>query len=426
MNLSNRSRLVLELFAAILVFAVSTVVFNIRTIAGIREQRACPTVVMEQHPPIMSNDDTGEFLRLLDESASALKQGRIYFPVSDYDCPLSFLLPAGAVRLLTGLQPLVVLNLFFLVVFFLNGLAAYWFFRSVGGYEGLALLFGVFYQSTNFVFLSHHMGHMNNAQIQWIPIIFVGAIRLLAPEANLMWALLLGLTLGLQILSSPSYTVYVFCTALPIFITTYLFAARRNRALQWANCQCLFRNLGIAGLVAVSISAVYLIPRVGSMPVKYPQPTWLPFALHDCRQLLDPTHPLLFIGLPMFVLIILSTQWWLSNRDPLTTAIAVTMICSLSMMLPAVPGMPYWIFYEINPLFRHLRVPARFFPIFFLMLLALSIRYLTDSKRATSFARSCWTATSLFCLHLIFYWLSSPWILHVDIVRITKDMLGKK
>jgi hypothetical protein len=373
----------------------------------------------------MANNDTGEFLLVLDDSAIALKHGKVCFPVSDYDCPVTFLLPAGAVRLLTGLQPLVVLNLFFLVVFFLNGLAAYWFFRSVGGYEGLALLFGVFYQSTNFVFFSHHMGHMNNAQIQWIPIIFVGAIRLLAPEANLMWALLLGLTLGLQILSSPSYTVYVSCAALPIFITTYLLTARRNRALQWANCQCLFRNLGIAGLVAVSTSAFYLIPRVGSMPVKYPQPTWLPFAFHDCRQLLDPTHPLLFIGLPMFVLIILSTQWWLSNRSPLTTAIAVTMIFSLVMMLPAVPGTPYWIFYEVNPLFRHLRVPARFFPIFFLMLLALSIRYLSDRKRATSFARLCWTATSLFCLQLIFYWLSSPWILHIDIVRIAKDMLGK-
>lgn len=409
--------------AVLVVFAISTVVFNFRTLKDLGAPRACPPQVMREHWQALHGNDTPEFLRLLEESANSLQHGRVYFPISDYDCPVTFLVPAGLVRLATGWEPIVILNLFFIISFFLSGLTAFWFFRTIGGQPYLSLLFAVFYQSANFAFFAHHMGHMNSAQIQWIPLIFVAVVRMLT-DARARWVVLLGAGMGLQVLSSPSYTVYLFCAALPIFVLTYL-VSRHRQSAEPLDYKRLALRFSLAAGLALLISGFYLVQRMGSMPHIYPPPTWLPFAFHDIRQLIDPTHSFLFIGLPLFVLLILSVHWWKSDREPMTTAIAFTLFAALIMMLPAVPGTPYWVLYKLNPLFHYLRVPTRFFPIFFLMLLALATLYLTKRSQFHSKAHLRWIAAVLLLSQTVFCWFSSPWIMPVDAVGIAKQLLGK-
>jgi len=235
---------------ATIILATTTALFNCHTLLHIDQRRVAPSLVVErfilylkadvQHPDtlrlpdaltLLTHNDTDEYLDLLSKSATVLREGKIYIPVGDFDCPLTYLLPAGIVLLFTDWSPLIVHNLFFLVVFFLNGLFAFAFLRTLSKHLGLALLGALSYQGCNFVFWSHHMGHMNNIQLQWIPLIFLAVWQLLSSEKGVRWTVLLGVGIGLQVLSSPYYTLFLCFAALPVFVLVYLTIALRQRLL---------------------------------------------------------------------------------------------------------------------------------------------------------------------------------------------------
>jgi hypothetical protein len=300
----------------------------------------------------------------LTSTATALREGKIYIPISDFDCPPTYLLPAGIVLLFTGWPPLIVHNLFFLVVFFFNGLFAFAFLRTLSKHLGLALLGALSYQGCNFVFWSHHMGHMNNIQLQWIPLICLAVWQLLSSGKGFRWAVLLGVGMGLQVLSSPYYTLLLCFATLPVFVLVYLGIAPRQRLL----------------------TAEYLIR----------------FALQ----------------------LVLAVRWWYDQPRPLTSAVGITMFVSLAMMLPAVPGTPFWFFYHLVALANRLRVPLRCFPIFHLMLISLTTLYLDHVFRHLSSIRKIMLAVGILLTLVGLNWLASPWAFNLDLVPIIKEFLN--
>jgi len=440
------------LILATIVLATTTVVFNWNTFLHIDQRREAPSVVAErynlytryilhtdaylQHPDalripdalaLLTTNDTDAFIYLLIESTTALGKGRFYMPLSNFDLCLTYLLPGSIVLLLTGWPPLVVHNLFFLVVFFLNGLFAFAFLRTLSRHLGLALLGALSYQGCNFVFSSHHLGHMNNIQLQWIPLIFLAVWQLLSSERRaLRWTVLLGVGMGLQVLSSPYYTLFLCFAILPVFVLVYLIIALRQRLLATEHLIPLALQGLLAGTIALLVSLFYIIPRLGTPPRVYSvnAATWRPYVLNDYLELLDPMDPALFIGLPLFVLMILAVRWWYEHSRPLTSAVGMTMVVSLVLMLPAVPGTPFWFFYHIVPLANHLRVPLRCFPIFYLMLISLTTLYLNHVFRDLSSIRRSMVVVGLLSVFVCSNWLVSPWAFDLDLVSIIKKLLN--
>jgi hypothetical protein len=411
---------------AAIVLAVSTVLFNAKTVAHVDQPRAVVPAVAERYRKLLDNNDTTEFLNHLRRSVAALRRGKVYFPVSDYDCPVTYLLAAGAMALATGWPLLVVHNLFFLAVFYLNGLSAFAFLRSLVRSSLPALLGALAYQGCNYVLMCHYMGHMNNAQIQWIPLVFLGLCQTVRKGASLGWAALLGVAAGLQVLSSSYYTVFLATAALPVFGLAYGASALRDGLWCGRDLIRFALWLAFAAALAALVSGFYLIPRLGSPPKTFQLPWWRPFVLDHYLELLDPSEPALFVGLPPIVLAVLALRWWYLDPRPLTTAFVVTAAASLLLMLPAVPGTPYWFYYHLCPMFKYLRVPLRFFPIVLLMLTALNTLYLDAVFRNLGPARRRALAGAILCSFLTFNWLSSPWVVDLDLVSAVKRLLGHK
>jgi hypothetical protein len=441
------------LAAAIL--ATSTAIFNVRTVAHIDQPPTAPKVA-ERCKELISYPDTDQFLQHLELSARALRKGRIHFPVSDFDCPVSYLVAAGLALCVTGWSPLVTHNVFYLVVFFFNGLAAFAFLRSLVRSTSLALLGSLAYQCCNYIFMSYYLGHMNCLQIQWIPLAFLAAWRLVEgavdgraraspgsgggpaeplregiarpdePSRGVWWGPLglLGVAMGMQVLSSPYYTEFLAFVALPAFLVGYGLSARRASGFPARAALTIAAQFLAAAVVAGVISGFYLLPRLGFPSTTYPPQWYRPYVLDHYIELLDPGDPALFVGLPMFVLAVLSLRWWFYHARPLTSALVLTMVVALAMMVPAIPGTPYWIVYHIAPMFKHMRVPLRLFPIFFLMLIALNVVYLDTVGRGLSAYRRRGLIALVFCSVIGLNWMASPWVLNFDLVSLTKGLLG--
>jgi hypothetical protein len=254
----------------------------------------------------------------------------------------------------------------------------------------------------------------------YIPLAFLGLYKLLAGKPRVGWCILLGVAMGVQIFSSPYYTLYLGMVTLPVFALTYAGFAYKARTFFFRDLKPLAACLLGSAAIAFAVSSFYLIPRLGAVPQTFPPPTWLPYTLDNYLELLDPSDPFTFLGLPVFILAVLAIAWALRNRTPLRMALVATAAAALIMMLPAVPGSPHWIFYKLVPPFRHLRVPIRFFPIFNLMLLSLIALYLKEALGQMTLWRRRLAAGVILSSIMFFNWMASPYCLGIDVISLGK------
>ncbi len=410
---------------AVFVLAITTWLFNTRVVAHLDRPRSVAPSVEKRYDKLLYQNDTDNFLRYQETSAEALRQGKLYVPLGDFDCPVTYLMPTGAASGFTRMSPLVAHNLFFLFVCFLNGLTAYAFLRSLGCATPWALMGAVTYQGSNYVLMCHFMGHMNNVQVQWIPLIFLGVAESMRPGARWGWSLLLGAALALQVLSSPYYTLYLGFVTLPVFVLVYIVSdLRYSERTGWDLLGSIAR-LGLAACFAVLLSSFYLLGRLGSPSRTFVPPRGRQYSFDHYLEWLEPSDPALFIGLPTLVIAVLALRWWYLNRRPITTAMVATGVSALLMMFPALPGTPYWLFHRYVPFFNRMRVPLRFFPIFFLMLIALDMVYLSEVYRRLSRGHRLALLLVALAAFLAFNWLASPWPLDFQLVTILKTIFKR-
>jgi len=409
-----------QLLAVIMALAVTTVAFHARTLRSLDDAPTAPARAWAVYGNTIQWNDTDQFAEYLEASANALRTGRIYFPVSEYDCPISFLVPCGVIRIVTGWPPIRIMNLFTIVSTFLSGIAAYLLFRKFDARIGPAFVAAVGYQTANFTVYSHQQGHMQYIQFAWMPMAISALLTLLRQSSRWRPALWLGLVMGGLILTSPSWTLYLGYVALPVFALTYILAAHRSKII--AEVGRLLIRGGLAVAVTVVVAAFYLIPRMNNLPRHFPRPLSdvFAFVLYDPSLLVDSAHPMLFLGWPLIIVGIFAVVWWRQNRTPELNAVVATGLAAFVMMFPARFGMPYWLFWKFAPMGDHLRVPARFFPIFLIMLLTLISVYL--SRR---WASSWKPAACLFTALALGNWLASPWLIGFDLYA-ALDGVGRR
>ena len=104
---------------------------------------------------------------------------------------------------------------------------------------------------------------------------------------------------------------------------------------------------------------------------------------------------------------------------------AATLAIAVVMMVPAVPGTPYWAMYRTLPMIDHLRVPIRFFPIAQLMFLGLIAVYLTQT--VSTRRGGTWSAAGVILLALLAgNVFLSPWYYEINLVAAFKSLLDKQ
>ncbi|HEY2785254.1 MAG TPA: hypothetical protein VGJ05_09790 [Fimbriiglobus sp.] len=388
------------------VCALTTVGLNWKTVTHLDRERSAPAASLARETLLLWFNDTDVFLYHLERSTEAVRQGRVYFPVTDFDCPASFLLPGGLLQAATGWSGLRVMNAFALAAFFLCGLAAYGLFRELGADRLLALVAAVAYQTGNCEFYYPYMGHMNSTQLQWIP----AAIWALAATLRTgRWtpAGVLGLVMGVQALSSPSYTLYLAYFILTAFAIGYFLAARRAGVGQ-PPLRLLFRAV-LAVAVALGVAAFYLVPRLDALPHTFPLDPDNGYHVTSLHGLVDPCHPMLFFGWGILVLGIFAVGASRSDGTPATVGTRTALYAAILMILPGVVGSPYWLAYQTLPLMDRTRAPIRLAP--FVLLLLLSVTALTLTRLTVG--RSWWVrwaAGGTLALAVAANWAMSPWI----------------
>jgi hypothetical protein len=299
-----------------------------------------------------------------------------------------------------------VMNLFALAAFLLTGLSAYGLFRELDADPAIALVAAVGFQTANFAFYFPTMGHMHCAQLQWVPAA-VWALAVVLRTGRWSAAVALGLVMGLQVLSSPYYTLYLGYFALPAFAAGYWLSARRAGVAP--SLPGLAAKGCLAVAVALAVAAVYLAPRLGSMPVVHPLDPDNGFHVTSPRGFVDPRHPLLFVGWGVLAMGIAAFLASRGDRTPATAGVRAAFFAVVVMILPGVVGSPYWLAYHVLPLINRTRAPIRLAPFVLLFLLGITAVTLTRLSRG----RPVWIralAAVGFAMTVIANWVASPWV----------------
>ena len=156
-----------RVLAVLITLVAGTVVAHWRTATHLDTPKIAPAQAWSRYSTTVRWDDNEEFASVLEQSAESLRSGKLLVPISDFDCPLSFLLPGGLVILATDWPPMRVMNLFGATATFLSGVAAFALFRRLGAAVAPACVTALGYQTMNFVCFSQQQGHMNYVQLMW-------------------------------------------------------------------------------------------------------------------------------------------------------------------------------------------------------------------------------------------------------------------
>ncbi len=421
---SSALQTVLEVITPFVFFALSAMLFAGVFLLDPHYKRTIDKDTYEMYEGRLMWDDTAQYTKALDDARDGIRRGEKFYSVNEFDLPISYLAVCGSAMVVTGCDAMTALNLFFVGIFFLNGLAAYCFLRVYLNNVFFSLVGGIIYQTANYVFAQHYLGHMNQVQVCYIPLAFLCVYQLAVGRASFVWSVGLGVVMAVQILSSPYYTLFLGTVALPVFLVS-LYITHIRATLPVTPFLKLVVHGVIAVGVALGLSAFYLIERLQAEAEIFDL-SWVQasgFTLDNPIEFVTPTHGFLYVGFPLLGLAVLAMRWVFTNPGPKWTTVAITAFVSMVMMIPAFTGTPYWCFYQVVPMADRLRVPERFFPIFFLMLLALVFGYLDHELRG----RKWWLKTSVVTLFLasvvVLNFVYSPWVFGEAEVKTVSNLL---
>lgn len=178
--------------------------------------------------------------------------------------PPMYVVPAAILTIFLPFSTVVAHNLLFVGSMFLAGVFTFLFVRKVFGDPEVALLAGILFMSSFYIFQGYMFGHGNQWQIQWIPLVLYTVERV-RTRSNLRNITLLSVAFVCQAMASMQYTIYM-TFMLPIYLL-----------LRFSYGAVEFRRLDFwkAFLAATGLALVLGIPyilaqlsMVGERPVR--------------------------------------------------------------------------------------------------------------------------------------------------------------
>lgn len=338
----------------------------------------------------------------VDEAAVRLGNGIVPFDVDpDYALPPSYVVLGGIILALTPIQTPVFHNLFFVSSVFLSGVFTFLFVYEVLRDREVAFLAGILYMSSFYVFSTYMLGHTNQWQIQWIPLILFALERLRTRSDGRTIVLLAG-ALGVQVLSSEQYTVYL-SFVLPLYLVV-----RSACGAQRFRHRSFTKGFAAALIGGAILSAPYLVARgtlaTAGATATYSMETnaywgnvvefWnIPgvfFAADAPIQFLFRLV-LLFLGTITFVT---TTPRRQRQLVPFVFLFGIGLVLAWG---PFSEWAPYAILYRYWPLIEYFRVPYRMLPFALLGASTLSAATLLPATESGD----TWTSRGLFVIAVL-------------------------
>ncbi len=352
----------------------------------------------------ISHSDSIQHTSKIDKARTLISEGESPVIVDKTDVGPIYIF-SGLLLTGLGLSSIAFHNLFLMFVLFFAGFFMYLLTKELTKNKVVSFFAGFLYMSSQYILYAYYWGHSNTVQIQWIPFIFLFLERFIRYRKT-EDALLLGVGLGLQIMSG-SYHVAHLGFAIPIYVILRFLLVEKKFVAD----KKFWLKLIFAAVTAFIISGFYLIKKlmVSHSVIRTleenMQSYWRLNSLVDVLNI----QSFLYIGLIQFALLILAIYFIFRNlkdyRKYLPFLILLIFVL-ISMMGPFsifAPG--YWL-YKAWPLFNHLRVPFRMFPLFLLPLSLLCTIPLQKIKKKYQIIAVVVVILIIFLTNLLY----SPWL----------------
>lgn len=283
-----------------------------------------------------------------------------------FTVPPSYVIPGALVVAVSPVPTVVVHNVFFLVSMFLAGLFTYLLVREVVEDSEVALLAGALYMSSFYLFYVYTLGHTNQWQIQWIPLVLFGLERV-SEEYEPRNVAVLVAALALQALSSEQYTVYL-TFVLPLYVLLrYLSGASKFRSFAF------WKGLGVAAVLALFVVSPYAATRLsmagaGNTEIRSLQENLYHWYVIERTNVVGvmfapDARPQFLFRLALLVLGAIATLTVSRRRQLRLLPFAVLFVVGLALAWgPFAAWAPYTLLYEYWPLVEYFRVPYRTLP----------------------------------------------------------------
>lgn len=214
--------------------------------------------------------------------------------------------------------------------------------------------------SSFYIFNEYLLGHTNQWQLQWLPLILFALERVIS-HATRRNILLLGIAFALQTLSSTQYALYL-SLMLPVYLAIRYITG--NKSIQ----EIIFwKRFGSATVFALYLSWPYIMARQSSGSETYPKARteYAGYTLENLRDLFfaTSTPPQYYFRLSLFTIGILLLLFGARRiRKQLIPFAAFALIGFLFTLGSFASWAPYALFYDYWPMARYFRIPYRMFP----------------------------------------------------------------
>jgi hypothetical protein len=301
-------------------------------------------------------------------------------------------------------------NLFFLACVFLSALFMYLLMFELSKNKLASFFAGFLYMSSNYIFQQYTWGHTNIMQMQWIPLVFLFLEKTLKYK-KIKYAIYLGISLSLLILSSSQYTAYL-SFILPLYLLLQFFFVDKKNFTD----KHFWLNMFISIITAFALSSLYLIKR-------FSLPSTIRTIRENMKQSLDRGFRLLlgigshlYLGTIQLLLTLLGMYIiWLNVKDknyrkyiPFAILFVLLIICMLG---PFSWYAPYYWLYKFWPFINMFRAPKRLFPFVLMCSSILSSLFLIYLQKIRKFKKYRVLILIMVMITIIIFQISiSPWL----------------
>lgn len=243
-------------------------------------------------------------------------------------------------------------NLFFLLSIVFSFLAMYYLLRFYNVYAVVALFASFIFASSNYVV--HHFldGHGNQIQIFWIPL-FILSLESFLEKPQVKQSILLGLTVGLFVLSCVQFAIYSFITFVPGLLLIRVTSLKKYKQI--------FSYIPIAMIAFLVVAGyfIYLKTQTSVLQVHSPRAN-LQYSVKSISQIINSNSEC-HIGFICLAIASIVGFFSVLKKNFLCILYLILTILTIAFMFgPFHKLAPYTFLYEYVPFFDKMRTPLRF------------------------------------------------------------------
>lgn len=287
---------------------------------------------------------------------------------SNYAIPPSYIIAGMFTTIVFKLPTIMFHNLYFVASMLLAGFFTYLFVQEVLDDVEVSLLAGLLYMSSFYMFNSYVMGHTNQWQIQWIPLVLFG-VELLRSKVETGFVgkavLFLGIAFALQVFSSLQYSTYLsFILPLYLVLRTIYGTIEYRSLLFW-------KGFGAATVIAAVVSSPYLYVRFRLVQTGVTKMTSLQADMYSWYYVQNIIGEFFAADaqLQFFFRLLLVISGFVSlfsvSRQRFRQLAPFAFLFGICVMIawgPFSPWAPYSLLHKYWPLIGYFRVPYRMLP----------------------------------------------------------------